>query len=41
MSLKDKEAADLAVGKTVTIRGKLTAGGNGQATLYQCEIVRD
>jgi hypothetical protein len=41
VSLKGKEAADLAVGKTVTIRGKLTAGGNGQATLYQCEIVRD
>ena len=41
VSLKDKEAADLAVGKAVTIRGKLTAGGNGQATLYQCEIVRD
>ena len=41
VSLEDKAAAALAVGKTVTIRGKLAAGGNGQATLYQCEIVRD
>jgi len=34
-------AGDLAVGKTVTIRGKLSGGGNGQATLYGCEIVRE
>jgi hypothetical protein len=39
--LKDPAAADLAVGKTVTIRGKLSAGGNGQATLHDCEVVRE
>lgn len=37
----DKAAADLATGKTVTIRGMLSAGGNGQATLHDCEIVRE
>jgi hypothetical protein len=31
----------LAEGKTVTIRGKLSAAGNGQATLLDCEIVRE
>jgi hypothetical protein len=37
----DPAAAALAEGKTVTIRGRLTAGGNGQATLYECEVVRE
>jgi hypothetical protein len=41
VKLKDPAAADLAEGKTVTIRGKLSAGGNGQATLHDCEVVRE
>ena len=37
----DKTAADLAVGKKVTIRGTMFAAGNGQATLGPCTLVRD
>lgn len=37
----DEAAAALAVGKTVTVRGQLSAGGNGQATLLDCEVVRE
>jgi hypothetical protein len=37
----DPAAAALAEGKTVTIRGQLSAGGNGQATLFECEVVRE